>query len=61
MNIEEYRRKIKLQAENGERPQRPMCLPDVTVLNANGNPISRWEHTKQLRAYRQNLGTNRSR
>ena len=39
MNIEEYRRKIKLQAENGERPQRPMCLPDVTVLNANGNHV----------------------
>lgn len=55
MNIEEYRRKIKLQAENNERPQRPMCLPDVTVLNANGNPISRWEHTKQLREYRKTL------
>jgi len=59
MSIEEYRMKIKQQTESGERRPRPLCLPDEPVLNANGNPISRYQHGKNLLIYRNSLRKGR--
>ena len=59
MSIEEYRMKIKQQTESGERRPRPLCLPDEPVLNANGNPISRYQHLGNLLQHRRSIRINR--
>jgi len=59
MSIEEYRMKIKQQIESGERRPRPLCLPDEPMLNANGNPISRYQHLGILLQHRRSIRINR--